>query len=217
MSGAKLEEGKLGGSTSAEMPGLDLELATMGRVGEALASLPNADAQERVLAWAFARFGKGALSRKDTLVSAPTVTATPRGKEIPGIASLSDSGELHLTIRDPKAKSANDAALRIAHVALYSHAKLTGQASASSKNLLVPILRKYRVYDGNTRGILAKHKGLLREGDELSLDAFCQQEAETYIKEILDPSTAGTWGPSSSGTRAKRQGNDGEPPSSLKS
>jgi hypothetical protein len=126
-------------------------------------------------------------------------------KEIPGIARATDTGELHLTVRDLKARSASDAAIRIAHLAIYANERLNGLQSLSSKNILVPILRRYRAYDGNTRGALAQHRGFIRQGDQLSMDFHCKEEAEKFIKEILDPEEPqGSWNPSARATRRRR-------------
>jgi hypothetical protein len=120
-----------------------------------------------------------------------------REGEIAGIAKLSQSGEVMLTVRDFKAKSANDAAVRLVHVLIWATGKLTKLASLSSKNVVVPWLRKYRCYDGNTRWAISKDKGLVRDGDELSLDFHAEQLAQKFVAEIQDASIEGKWKPSS--------------------
>jgi hypothetical protein len=118
----------------------------------------------------------------------------PGSREIPGVARLNDSGDLHITIRDLKARSGLDAAVRLAHVAIHAYHQMTGQALSSSKGL-TPILKSWRIYDGNTRARLAKEKGIVRTGDDLSLDAHAARDAQRFIEEILDPSIDGTWRP----------------------
>ena len=54
-------------------------------------------------------------------------------KEIPGIAKMQDNGNFKLTVRDPKAKNANDAAIRLAHIVIHAYTELTGESSVSSK------------------------------------------------------------------------------------
>lgn len=190
---------------------VDTELSAMAKVSEALSSL-DTKARDRIMAWAVSRFGSPVAS--PTLEMAkPPKSSTSGGREnqreIPGIARVTDAGELHLTVRDVKARSANDAAIRIAHVAIFVHEQLTGMESVSSKNVLVPILRRYRAYDGNTRGAIAQHRGFIREGDQLSMDLHCRQEAETYIKEILDSAVQGTWHPSAKPAKKKNSKDSG--------
>ncbi len=132
-------------------------------------------------------------------------------KEIPGIARVTQNGEFHLTVRDLKARSANDAAIRIAHLALLANERLNHSESLSSKNVLVPILRRYRAYDGNTRGALAQHRGFARAGDQLSMDLHCKEEAEEYMRQILDPSVQGTWNPAAKPAKKKRALVEGSP------
>jgi hypothetical protein len=111
---------------------------------------------------------------------------------MPGIARLSDSGDLHLTVRDLKARSGLDAAVRLAYVAIYAYQKLAGRA-LSSPSGLTPLLKSWRLYDGNTRARLARDKGILRNGDDLSLDAHATRDAERFVQEILDDGIEGRW------------------------
>jgi hypothetical protein len=191
----------------------DAELQVMMKVSEAVCSLKNAAARDRVLSWAAQKFRTtaGAQPAHGNAPSPQVRTTEPEksAREIPGIARLSEAGELHLTVRDMKARSANDAALRIAHLLIYATEQLTGAGTVSSKSTLVPILRKYRAYDGNTRTVLARHRGFIREGDQLSMDLHCRQEAEGFVAEILDPATQGTWNPSNKTN--KRRANHEKP------
>jgi hypothetical protein len=80
------------------------------------------------------------------------------------------------------------------------------ETSVSSKGLILPLLRKYRCYDGNTRTAIAKDKGLVRDGDLISLDFHAEQYAEKIVGEILDPSIEGKWKPGSNKRRVQRVG-----------
>ncbi|HEX7030365.1 MAG TPA: hypothetical protein VF254_07195 [Gammaproteobacteria bacterium] len=164
----------------------------------------------RILTWLAQKYG-AEVPRLDDFQNANAAEMTgrtgvaARGNEIPGIARLDADGKLRLTIRDLKAKSTNDAAIRLTHIAIYAYQKLTGEESVSSKSVVVPILKEWRSYTGNTRPALAQHKGILRTGDRLSLDAHSQRDAETYIREALDPSVEGNWRPSSRERRGTKR------------
>lgn len=182
----------------------DPEIKAMAAVNSALGAIEDPEVRKRVLRWANEKFGfqsehigPGA---KVSRAVAPALEEIDG--EIPGIARLDETGGFRLTVRDLKAKSANDAAIRLVHVALRAYERLAGQKGASSKNVLVPLLKGWRVYDGNTRASLARHKGIIRTGDELQLDFHAQAEADQFISEILDDEIEGEWKP---GTRAKRR------------
>lgn len=170
------------------------EIDSMKKVANALDTL-EADARQRVLDWALAKYGlvdKRALQapKKDGPLK---VEQKADGKELPGIGLINDSGEFQLTVRDPKASNTNDAAIRLALVTVYAYMELTGENGVSSKKVVKPTLEKWRAYTGNTRAILAKHRGLLREGDILSLDVHAKREAQAYINDVLDDAKTGTW------------------------
>jgi hypothetical protein len=178
------------------------ELDVMRSIADSLGGLEDEQARSRVLMWAIAKFGNGTVAtqanaRTPNNMSAPQRAPAPTGAdgEIPGIAKLSPSGDLLWTVRDVKARTANDAAIRLAHVAIWAANQLTGVQNISSKNVLVPLLRRWRVYDGNTRKALAAQRGIVRDGDSISLDFHAGQEAERYVNEILDPSVEGKWRP----------------------
>jgi hypothetical protein len=186
---------------------IDAEIEAMKAIGDALEALPDTEARSRVIAWAASRFS--------TNLSAPAMSPArnlpsysvpaphgQRGKEIPGIARIADNGNLELTIRDLKARSTIDASIRLAHIAIFANEQLTGSTSLSSRKVLVPILKSWRCYDGNTRPALAKQKGILRTGDNLSLDAIARKDAEKYITEVLDDAAVGNWNPNAK--RSKR-------------
>jgi hypothetical protein len=186
------------------------EVNAMRAVGEALSALGEDDARARVLAWAASHFGLPATApapRANFLQSSvpPVEHQSDSTGEIAGVAKMTASG-FELTARDLKARSTNDAAIRIAHVVIYAYEKLTGEKVVSSKRILLPILRQWRAYDGNTRPAIANHKGIHRDGDNLSLDAIARKDAEKFIVEILDDSVEGTWNPK--GRAAKRKKKD---------
>lgn len=184
----------------------DIEIKAITAVNEALASIDDPEIRNRVLRWVNDKFGfvpsgvklTREMSRQRDVPSMSEVVAG----EIPGIAMLTETGEFRLTVRDLKAKSANDAALRLAHIAIRAYQKLTGQKTVSSKNFLVPLLKYWRVYDGNTRAALARHKGIIRNGDELGLDSHATTDAERFISDALDNAIDGTWKPS---TKARKR------------
>ena len=179
--------------------GTDAELAVIATVSDAVGSLPDQEARMRVINYVMARHLPGASLRLDALSPAPHAPRESarevRGtRELPGIAQLSDKGDLRITIRDLKAKSALDAAVRLAVVATYAHEELTGQ-KLSSRRCLTPLLKQWRLYDGNSRARLAREKGIIREGDNLSLDAHARRDAERFIEEIRNQTIKGTWRP----------------------
>lgn len=178
------------------------ELEVMGEVDRLLSPL-QPGVRNRVIRWA---------AEKYTSPSPPVVlsSALPglraqqgQGPELPGIARL-QGGRLRLTVRDLKARNTNDAAVRIAHIALLAWEQLTGRSEASSRKLLVPLLREWRAYDGNTRRAVAACKGIVRNGDTVALDAHAHRDAEVYVHDVLDPSKMGTWRPGSTRRRARR-------------
>ena len=126
-----------------------------------------------------------------------------RPSEIAGIAHLGNNSEFQLTVRDLKASSKNDAAVRLVHLVVRAYERMLGE-TPSSRKVVTPALKYYRVYDGNTRAAIANEKGIVRSGDSLSLDAHGQADADHYITEALDPKVVGTWSPKKSSTRARK-------------
>lgn len=122
------------------------------------------------------------------------------GNEIPGIACISDSGEFKLTVCDIKAKNAKDAAIRLVHIIVYAYEKLKKEA-VSSKKVVTPILKQWRVYMGSVREAIAQLPGLIRDGDNLSLDVHAKRDAEKYIKDVSDDTVQGKWKPSCKGRK----------------
>lgn len=197
-------------------PAIQSELDAMRAVGEAIESL-DPEARGRVMLWVASRFGmqRPETGRKDPLQNAVAEIpqATPEG-ELPGIARLTKNGSLEVTVRDLKAKSTLDAAVRLAHIVIYANEKMKGERSTSSRKVLVPILKEWRAYDGNTRNKLRGHKGIHRDGDALSLDAIAKKDAEKYMADALDAAVLGTWNPNSRASRktsAKKNATKQEP------
>src|SRR5574338_1054058 len=97
------------------------EIEAMTKVDEALRELEE-DVRVRVLQWAVSKYAPAISSsvgqRHTPTTFSPLVSRDVAGgaKELPGIARLSDSGDFQLTVRDPKAKNTNDAAIRLVHV-----------------------------------------------------------------------------------------------------
>lgn len=174
------------------------EFDAMKVIDEALVSLSD-DERGRVLQWVGTKYGQVAQNIVRPIgVGARNMESRPMSSgtgEIPGIARLGSDGSFKLTVRDVKAKSTNDAAIRLVHVVVLAHELLTNEPSVSSKKILVPVLREWRAYSGNTRALIATHKGIIREGDMISLDAHARQEAEEYIRQIQDDTVQGSWKP----------------------
>lgn len=171
------------------------EFDAMKQIDQILNKLKNEDEIERVVRWVASKHSIQVKHQPSNIVDEIKYEEDVDNlKEIPGIAKLDDSGKFHLTIRDVKAKNTNDAAIRIALVSIYAYQKFTSE-NLSSRKILKPILEDWRAYTGNTRAAIASHKGIIRNGDELSLDKHAEKDAENYIKEILDEKVNGSWEP----------------------
>ncbi len=170
----------------------DVEITVLAEIQASLAKLP--DAEARVGAF-LSRYRRGVPGAPVSAVAPSPLSVTEyTHRELPGVARLTDAGDLKITARDLKAKSGLDAAVRLAHVAIYAHERLTGQPLSSRKGL-TPLLREWRLYDGNSRARLAKERGIIRSGDALSLDAHARRDAERFVEEILSDEVAGQWRP----------------------
>jgi hypothetical protein len=186
----------------------DAEIAAIAQISAALRAIEDPVARGRVLSYVLARFSDGPIARSAAPTPVPRAPGlVPAGvgvgegerlntsaREIGGIARLTDDGQLKVTVRDLKAKSGLDAATRLAHVAIYAHQEMAGQPLSSRKGL-TPLLREWRLYDGNTRRKLGNDRGILRDGDNLSLDAHAKMDAQRYIEDILNPDVQGSWRP----------------------
>ncbi|HEX5078913.1 MAG TPA: PAS domain-containing protein, partial [Geminicoccaceae bacterium] len=151
--------------------------------------MADAEARRRVLSYVLARclpesglaFGASTAPASGAPSALSVVEYTQR--ELPGVACLSETGEFRITAHDLKAKSGLDAAVRLAHVAIYAYERLTGRPLSSRKGL-TPLLKAWGLYDGNTRARLAREPGIVRSGDDLSLDRQARQTAERLIEEL---------------------------------
>lgn len=180
----------------------DAEIAAITQINNALKSITDADVLNRILHWANLRYGSKSLKPPASVapLNDRTTSYIPhQSLPLEGIAQLDDNGAFHITVRDLKAKTQNDAAIRLSLITVYTYKKLTGE-DISSRQVLVPVLKHHRLYDGNTRVTLSRYKGLIRQGDSrdiLILDAYAQKEAEQYIKDVQDESLTGSWTPKS--------------------
>ncbi len=178
------------------------EIDVMKAIDESFSKLDN-DAQLRVLNWASQKFCNGKIDavanqKQQPLSGSGTEkpdSYTTLKNEIPGIARIDSDGNFHLTARDIKAKNTNDAAVRITHVIIWAYERLTGDNEVSSKDIVPPLLKQWRAYTGNTRKALSNHKGILRNGSKLSLDAHSKKDAENYVDDILNNDVTGKWKP----------------------
>jgi len=180
------------------MAKVDDELIAIGAINSALGKLTDTDARRRVLSYVIARYLPDAPASLPTAGQpkssvAPSPLSVVQQRELPGVARLTDTGDLRITARDLKAKSGLDAAVRLAHIAIYAHERMTGGQPLSSRKGLTPLLKEWRLYDGNSRARLANERGIIRSDDSLSLDAHARRDAERYIEEILNDELKGQW------------------------
>lgn len=113
----------------------------------------------------------------------------PEISEIPGIAYLNDDSEVIFTVQMPQARSANEAAVKLAHVVVHTYDVLKHERWISAPKALIPLLRKYDLYTGNTRKSLANHEGILRQGQQLSLTDAARAEAALIVRRIQEQAT----------------------------
>jgi hypothetical protein len=121
--------------------------------------------------------------------------AKPVQDTLEDIVEQGESGALRVIARDLKAKSRNDAAVRLVYLVVYANEVLNRQQKTSSKKLVVPVLSEWRAYDGNTRTVIANDRGIKRDGDLLSLDVHSRRQAQEFVAQIRDASTKGNWSP----------------------
>jgi hypothetical protein len=115
--------------------------------------------------------------------------------ELSAVATLTPEGQYHSSIRDLKATNAKDAAKRLVYVLIRSYTKLMNSPSISRKEVINPELVRWRLSDGNTRALIASDRGIIKQGDQLSLDQHAQNEADEFIKDIEDSDKIGSWKP----------------------
>jgi len=189
------------------------EIQAMGKVDEALGGLDDEGARGRVIRWASEKYGvfvgmkpvvpAQMFTPNFSQLSSGTIP-TASGGEIPGIAKFVGE-ELRIIARDIKASSTNDAAIRLVHIAIRANEALTGSETVSSRHIVTPILKAWRAYTGNTRPAIANQKGILRNGDLVSLDEHGKRDADEYMRQSLDSSVEGTWNPNGASKRATRK------------
>jgi len=155
----------------------------------------DAEPRERVIRYVMNRYSIGANPVERQAGARQPGSVASSVTELNGIALLKGDGSLRVTVRDLKGATAKDAARRLIYAVVLSNEMLTGSREVSSRKTLVPILREYRLYDGNTRALIASDKGVIRNGDLLSLDAHARTEAEAFLRDMQDPSIVGSWRP----------------------
>lgn len=165
--------------------------------------------QEKVYDLLLSSFLKGEISfmkqhegKKQSMPPMPDETI-PTGFE--DIASISSDGNFHVSVRDLKAKNALDAAKRLAYVAIKTYTQLSGEKSVSRRKIITPLLRAWRLDDGNTRSKMATDPGIRKDGDQYSLDIHAQKEADEFIIQIRDPDISGQWRPGEKTTTRKKR------------
>ena len=158
----------------------DSELAAIAASGAIFSALDDADARRRVLSYVLDRFLPDAALVQGQHLAAQLVE--PAERELPGIARLTSDGQFQMTLSELKARSRLQAAVRLAMIAIYAHQRLTGRP-LSSRQFLTPLLKEWHLYDGNTRARIAREQGVIRNGDDLSLEGAARREAERFISE----------------------------------
>lgn len=126
-----------------------------------------------------------AREHQKSTISKPKVAGS-HSREIPGIALLNGDGDLKITLREVPGKTTNEKARQLAYIIIRVSEIFTGEPSVSSKRVLSPILKEWRLYTGNTRGVLAKDKGIVRDGDNLSLDVPAKKEADRILEQLRE-------------------------------
>jgi hypothetical protein len=124
----------------------------------------------------------------------PRVT-TGGSNDLSGVAELLPDGGIELTVRDPKAGTRQDAVKRVVYVTIRANELLTGKTSADKKKVVMKGLKKMRLTSGTARNALTKVPGLIKVGNEWSLDGPAKEEADKYIQEIKDDSIQGKFKP----------------------
>lgn len=169
---------------------MSTEIEVMGEIDKSLNKL-NDDEITRVITWINQKFGKSIKTKNQEIKQQdPSLE-----NELPGIATITDSGEFKVLIRDLKANSEKEAGLRLALLTIHSYIKLTGENTVSSRKIVTPALKEWRLHTGNVRKVISDHKGIIRDGDKLSLDIHAKKEAEDFLNEINDETIVGTWKP----------------------
>lgn len=118
--------------------------------------------------------------------SADIVETTSGRREWPGVASFDPvARRLSISVRDWKTKSKIQQGMRCAYVILRAWERFTGEEAVSSRDVVTPVLKEHRLYDGNLRSALSKDKGIHRNSDMLWLDVPAKDAADKIIAEVL--------------------------------
>ena len=125
---------------------IDAEANAIATISKALSALDDEAAKKRVLEWAWSKYSKvgpptGSPDARDKKIEG--LQSGENGGEIRDVACLTPEGEFKITARDLKAKSANDAAIRLAHVVIFAYTKLKGDKAVSSRKVLVPVMKEW--------------------------------------------------------------------------
>lgn len=110
-------------------------------------------------------------------------------RELPGIAMFDEDGKFRITIREIPGKKKTERARHLVYIAIRAHELMRGDEGLSSRLAVTPILREWRLYDGNTRTMMSRDKGIRRSGDILKLDTPAKIEADKFIDEVLRPNS----------------------------
>jgi len=143
-------------------------------------------------------------SAKPVSMKSNQLPQVPSG-DITGIAMKTQDGQFHFSVRDIKATNQWDAAKRLTYVLIRAYTKVMGTETVSRKEVINPFLTSWRVYDGNTRRFLANDPGLVRNGDQFSLDIHAEQEADGFIRDILNTEVTAKWKPGSTKRGRKKK------------
>lgn len=130
-------------------------------------------------------------SSKDSLVRAGSTQ--PNGLE--HVAEMRPDGEIELVARDLKAQTLKDAVQRVVYLAIRANQLLTGKESVDNRKVVHKSLKKYRLTSGSAYNALSKVPGIIKVGNEWSLDGPAKDEADKYIKEVADDSIQGKFFP----------------------
>ncbi len=118
----------------------------------------------------------------------------PLDRQIPKVAFVDGRGEFIEIIEDLKADSVSDAAIRASYVLVYAYQELMDiEEGVSSRNVVVPFLKRAGLYSGSMRAVLKKESDIERQGDMLSLTPAGLDKAVRYVKDIQDDSFTGRW------------------------
>jgi len=187
----------------------DAELLAMGEIYSIIKGLDPA-AQQRVFNWLTSKIGIAAIPVKSEdkhpmdarPISSQSINTSTQKGDLSDVATVTPEGQFHLSVRDLKASNTKDATKRLVYVIIRSYTQLMKTQSVSRKDIINPELLQWRLASGSVRGYIAADKGIIVQGDQLSLDQHALNEADQFINEIQDPSKVGSWKPES-GKRIK--------------